>query len=154
MEDGTLLYYVVDTTTGDGFFAEYPRLCWVLFIGHSANRLFAECQRECTRQTANTQQTITLGKLVFAECYSPDTRQRAAAINGRQPPLTLCRVSSPDTRQSGDLPSVIFWHSANHIFFHFWPPNFFCSPHTIPGTPCSNVAHFLDFFYISLIYFI
>ena len=84
-----------------------------------------------------------------------NTRQRAAAVNGRQPPLTLCRVSSPDTRQSGDLPSVIFWHSANHIFFfHFWPPNFFCSPYTIPGTPCSNVAHFSDFFYISLIYFI
>ena len=83
-----------------------------------------------------------------------NTRQRAVAVNGRQPPFTLCRVSSPDTRQSGDLPSVIFWHSANHFFFHFWPPNFFCSPHTIPGTPCSNVAHFSDFFYISLIYFI
>ena len=28
------------------------------------------------------------------------------------------------------LPSVIFLHSVNHIFFHFWPLNFFCSPHT------------------------
>ena len=156
-------------TTGDGFFAECPRLCRVLFIGRSAKRLFAECQRASTRQTTGTRQR---GGLPSAE-YStnnntrqrPDlssvghsanqnTRQRAAAVNGRQPPLTFCRVSSPDTRQSGDLPSVIFWHSANQFFFHFWPPNFFYSPHTIPGTPCSNVAHFSDFFYISLIYFI
>ena len=96
-------------------------------------------------------QTITLGK--DQVCRVSGTRQTRTLGKG-PPPLTLCRVSSPDTRQSGDLSSVIFWHSANHIFFTFDLQTFFCSPHTIPGTPCSNVAHFSDFFYISLIYFI
>ena len=53
----------------------------------------------------------------------------------------LCRAPNADTRQT------VF------IFF-FLPPNFFCSPHIIPGTLCSSVAHFSNFFYISLIYFI
>ena len=43
-------------TAGDGFFAGCPRLCRVLFIGRSAKRLFAECQRENTRQTTGTRQ--------------------------------------------------------------------------------------------------
>ena len=122
------------TTTRDGFFAECPSLCQVLFIGRSAKRLFAECHRESTRQTNDTRQR---GGLPSAEhSANNNTRQRpglpsvghsknrntqqwAAAVNGRQPPLTLCRVSSPDTRQSGDLTSVIFWHSANHFFSTF-----------------------------------
>ena len=64
--------------------------------------------KEVVCRVPSTRQTITLGKTGFAECYSPDTWQRATAVNGRQPSLTLCRVSSSDTRQSGDLPSVIF----------------------------------------------
>ena len=35
----------ITDTTGDGFFAECPTLCRVLFIGHSAKRLFTEGQR-------------------------------------------------------------------------------------------------------------
>ena len=105
------------------------------------------------RHSANNNTRQIPGLLSVGHSANQNTWQRAAAVNGRQSSLTLCRVSSSDTWQSDDLPSVIFWHAANHIFFHFWPPNFFCSPHTIPGTPCSNVAHFSDFFYISLIYF-
>ena len=133
-----LLYYIMPVhfliTTGDGFFAECPRLCRVFFIGHSVKRLFTECQRESTRQTTGTRQRVSLPSAENSSNnntrqrgYLPsvghsanqNTRQRAAVVNGRQPPLTLCLVSSPDTRQSGDLPSVIFGHSANHIFFHF-----------------------------------
>ena len=123
---------ITSSTTGDGFFVECPRLCRVFFIGHSVKRLFAESQRESTRQTNSTRQK---GGLPSAEhstknntrqrpglpsvehSANQNTRQRAAVVNGWQPPLTLCWVSSSDTRQSADLPSVIFWHSANHIFF-------------------------------------
>ena len=109
-------------TTGDGFFAECPRLCRVLFIRHLVKRLFAECQRESTRQTTGTRQRGGLpsnntrqrpGLLSVRHLANQSTRQRAAAVNGRQPPLTLCRVSSPDTRQRGSFAS------ANHIFFYF-----------------------------------
>ena len=52
--------------------------------------------KEVVCRVPSTQQTITLGKTGFADCYSPDTRQRAAAIN--------------------PLPSVFFWHSAKWWF--------------------------------------
>ena len=54
--------------------------------------------KEVVCRVPSTRQTITLGKTGFAECYSPDTRQRAATVNGRQPSLTLCQVPSSDTR--------------------------------------------------------
>ena len=102
-------------TTGDGFFAECPRLCRVLFIGRSASKLFAECQRESIRQTTGTRQRgglpsaehsannntrQRLGLPSVGHSANQNTRQMAAAVNGRQPPLTLCRVSFFDTRQT------------------------------------------------------
>ena len=72
--------------------------------------------KEVVCRVPSSRQTIPLGKTGFAECYSPDTRQRTAAANGQQPPLTLCRVSSSDTWQSGDLPSV-FFYTRQTIFF-------------------------------------
>ena len=70
---------------------------------HSTKRWFAECR--------------TLGKDQICRVTNNNTRQRAAAVNGRQPPLILCRVSSPDTRQRGSFAECHFWHSASHIFF-------------------------------------
>ena len=83
---GSVTYQICRTlisarTTGDGFFAECPRLCRVLFIGHSANHLFVECQRESTRQTTGTRQR---GGLPSAE-----------------------HSANNNTRQNWSLPSVI-----------------------------------------------
>lgn len=118
-------------------------------IWHSAKRWFAECRALGKK--------LHSAKRWFAECRALGKQEHCAkgtTVNGRQPPLTLCRVSSPDTRQRGSFAECHFLTLGKpYFFFHFWPPNFFCSPHTIPGTPCSNVAHFSDFFYISLIYF-
>ncbi|OEL18955.1 hypothetical protein BAE44_0020026, partial [Dichanthelium oligosanthes] len=61
-------------TTGEGTFAEWQNVCRVLFVGHSANHLFAECH---TRQrkphgkfilcrVPNTRHKKTLGKIYFA----------------------------------------------------------------------------------------
>jgi hypothetical protein len=56
-------------------------ICRVLFIGHPAKALFAECQtrrhpaKKCTRQTSlcrvpGTRQSLAFGKKSsFAECY-------------------------------------------------------------------------------------
>ena len=97
-------------------------------------------------QVPNTRQRITLDKGQVCRVSNNNTRQRAVAVNGRQPPLILCRVSSPDTRQRGSFAECHFLTLGKPYFFHFWPPNIFYSPHTIPGTPCSNAAHFSDFF--------
>ena len=78
--------------------------------------------KEVFCRVPSTQQTITLGK--DQVCRVSGTRQTRTLGKG-PPPLTLCRVSSPDTRQSGDLPSVIFWHSTNHFFFTFDLQTFF-----------------------------
>ena len=151
-----VLREVVRCIIGDGFFAECPSFCRVFFIGRSAKRLFVECHRENTRQTNGTRQR---GGLASAEhSANNNTRQRGGL-------LSVGHSANQNTRQRADavnpLPSVFSWHSVKRrfaechfltldkpYFFHFWPPNFFCSPHTIPGTPCSNVAHFSDFFYI------
>ena len=136
-------------------------VCWVPERKHSANNWHSR-QRgglPSAEHSANNNTRQRGGLPSAKHSANQNTRQRDASVNGRQPPLILCRVSSPDTRQRGSfaecllltlgkeapLPSVIVWHSVNH-FFHFWPPNFFYSPHTIPGTPCFNVAHFSDFF--------
>ena len=113
--------------------------------------------KEVVCRVPSTRQTITLGK--GQVCRVSGTQQTGTLGKGT-PPLTAAAAINP-------LPSVFSWHSAKRwfaechfltlgkpYFFQFWPPNFFCSPHTIPGTPCSNVAYFLDFFYISLINFI
>ena len=66
-------------TTGYGFFPECPRLCRVLFIGHSTKRLFAECQRESTRQTTGTRQR---GGLPSAEhSANNNTQQRPGLLS-------------------------------------------------------------------------
>ena len=79
-----------ENTTGDGFFAECPILCRVLFIGRSAKRLFAECQGESTRQTTGTRQRGGLpsnntrqrpGLLSVGHSANQNTRQRDAVVN-------------------------------------------------------------------------
>jgi hypothetical protein len=92
-----LKYY---NTTRNAVFAECPRLCRVLNIGHTANRLFAECY---TRQRKThgehilfrapvTRQRKTLGKEYCAECRTLGKGGHSAnkrhAING----VILCRV--------------------------------------------------------------
>ena len=123
--------------------------------------LFAECllsgtrQRlcECPGDTQQRKATVTAPIPLTVTLPSPTgTRQRFFIFflkkifaecqpSWHSTKRLLCRVSSPDTRQT------IF-------FFTFYLQTFFYSPHTISGTPCSNVAHSSDFFYISLIYFI
>ena len=72
--------------------------------------------KEVVCRVPRTRRTITLGKTSICRVLCSWHSAKAAAVNGRQPPLTLCRVSSPDTRQSDDLPSIIFWHSAKRLF--------------------------------------
>ena len=78
--------------------------------------------KEVVCRVPSTRQTITLGKDQICRVSNNNTRQRAAAVNDQQPPLILCRVSYPDTRQrvsfaecllltlgkEAPLPSVIF----------------------------------------------
>jgi hypothetical protein len=93
-------------TTGNQHFAECQILCQVQNIGHSANRLFAEC-RTRQRQThgelilywaSGTRQRKTLGKERFAECralgkgwHSANRRQEVTVGHA----VTVCRVSGP-----------------------------------------------------------
>jgi len=70
------------STTGYGLFVECPRLYRVFFIGHSVKRLFAECQRESTRQTTSTRQK---GGLPSAEHSAKNkTRQRPGLPSVKQ----------------------------------------------------------------------
>ena len=101
---------------------------------------------------------LALGKVFFIffnslpSVRTADTRQREVFFLKKN---SLPSASRPGTRQRGSFAERQTQTLGKpFLFFFFRPPNFFCSPHTIPGTPCSNVAHFSDFFYISLIYFI
>ena len=86
-------------TTGDGFFAECPKLCRVLSIGHSAKRLFTDCQRESTRQTTGTRQW---GGLPSAEhSANNNTRQR-----GGLPSVRMARHSVNQNTQQVVLTRV------------------------------------------------
>ena len=139
--------------TGDGFFTECPRLCRVFFIGHSVKRLFAKCQRKSTRQTTGTRQKSGLPSAEHSA--KNNTRQRAAAVNGRQPPLTLCRVSSPDTRQRGSFAECHFLTlDKPYIFFTFDLQTFSAVliQYLVLHVPMWHISR--TFFYISLIYFI
>ena len=68
--------------------------------------------KEVVCRVPSTRQTITLGK---DQVYRVSDTWQTRTLGKGPPPLTLCRVS----RQSPDLPSVILWHSVNHIFFIF-----------------------------------
>ena len=81
--------------------------------------------KEVVCREPSTRQTITLGKTGFAECYSPDTWQRATAVNGRQPPLILCRVSSPDTWQRDSFAECQKNITRQTIFFSLLTSKFF-----------------------------
>ena len=124
----------------------------------------------------STRQTITLGK--DRVCRVSGTRQTRTL--GKGPPsltagsrrspfaecllLTLgkaviCRVSFFGTRQSGYLPSVIFWHSANHIFslfiskfflqssYNIWYSMFQCGTFLGLFLYFFNLFHLIEFFW-------
>ena len=59
----------------------------------------------------------TLGKDQVCRVSNNNTRQRAAAVNGRQPPLILYRVPSPDTRQRGSFAECHFLTLGKPYFF-------------------------------------
>ena len=65
----------------------------------------------------NTRRRITLGKDQVCRVSNNNTRQRAAAVNGRQPPLILYRVSSPDTRQIGSFAECHFFLTLGKPYF-------------------------------------
>ena len=75
-----------EDTTGNNIFAKCINVCQVYFIGHSANKLFAECCKKHTRQNNDTRQTKllpsaekkTLGKLRKSTQQNRDTRQKTA----------------------------------------------------------------------------
>ena len=69
--------------------------------------------KEVVCRVPSTRQTITLGKEVVCQ----NTRQRDASVNGRQPPLILCRVSSPNTRQRGSFAECHFLTLGKPYFF-------------------------------------
>lgn len=61
-------------------------------IWHSAKIWFAE-RRALGKK-------LHSAKICFAECRAlgkPEHSAKGTTVNGRQPPLTLCRVSSPDS---------------------------------------------------------
>ena len=73
----------------------------------------------------STRQTITLGKeVVCRHSANQNTRQRAASVNARQPPLILCRVSSPDTRQRDSFVECHFL-TLDKLFFSLLTSKFF-----------------------------
>ena len=112
-------------TIGDGFFAECPRLCRVLFIGHSAKRLFAECQRERTRQTSGTRQRAYLPSATEKElgkediCRVPEIKNSANIWHSAK--RLLSRVSFFDTRQTliffSLLTSKLFLQSSYNTWY-------------------------------------
>jgi hypothetical protein len=141
----------VSGTTGIRAFAECRRLCWVLFIGHSAKTtlpsaalgkvlrsikiLFTECRTLGTaKHSAKTalprvkhSTKMALGKGSLAAVYSwrPLVFAECQIFGTRQ--RTLCRVSSLDTRQS------IF------LFFYF-----------VSQTFCGMLLHYVDL-YVSFV---
>ena len=86
------IYVIIITTTGNRSYAECQRVCQVQKYGHSANCLFAEWEKKCTRQKK------TLGKRAvcrvstwehsanhaFAECLLGGTRQTVSPRHARQ----------------------------------------------------------------------
>jgi hypothetical protein len=78
--------FIVGITTGNGRFARYKILCRVLFIGHPAKALFAECQTQRHPAKKNRPKARPSAKVVDvtpATCRHPSpsvaplgTRQR------------------------------------------------------------------------------
>jgi hypothetical protein len=145
-------------TTGNAVFAECPRLCRVLNIGHSAKRLFAECytrQRKTHGErilcrAPGPRQRKTLGKEYFTECRALGKGRHSANKRHAINDVILCRVSchrhSAKRRFAECLAKTL---GKMYIFFSPFCPNFFIlSSYNLLNNIC-NLGSFLKVFAIS-----
>jgi len=91
------IYVIIITTTGNRSYAECQRVYRVQKYGHSANWLFAEWEKKCTRQNKNTRQkgslpSVHLGALGKPRVCRVSTRGHSASrLTPPCPSTVLCR---------------------------------------------------------------
>ena len=74
-------------------------------------------RKEVVCRVPSTQQRLTLSKDQVCRVSNNNTRQRVAAVNGQQPSLIFCRVSSADTQQRGSFAECHFLTLGKPYFF-------------------------------------